>query len=228
MYILFSLGWDPVHLEQWNDHEGSTYVINHDVPILGIVKDLVSAYTRISTQRADAHYQGTGLKHGIEFDPTLALSRHFKKYKNVAMATALDMILTGAYWPGDRLSSINNSVTPQLCTRCNLAPDSAYHTLWECPCNADIDSPYVQDTQKYMDLADRDKEHPCLWSRGILTSDLCTIPQEHLPPATSNTTIKTFVSHVQSWGSGVYYGDGSGGSTINILNLEGVGVQFVL
>ena len=55
--------------------------------------------------------------------------------------------------------------------------------------------------------------------------------------ATSNTTIKTFVSHVQSWGSGVYYGDGSGGvhhkypklrrcgSAVCSLTLEGVPAQ---
>ena len=130
-------------------------------------------------------------------------------------------------------------MTPEqlLCSRCGLSPDSAFHTFWECPCNNDIDSPYVADTQQFIETARIDKEHQCLWNRGILTSDLVTIPQIHQPQTTSNTTIKTFCGHVQSWSSGSYYGDGSGGkhhkhaklrrcgSSVCSLTSEGVPAQ---
>ena len=69
---------------------------------------------------------------------------------------------------------------------------------------------------------------PCLWLRGILPSCLTLIPPEHEPKDDLDVYHYTHTDQdIYKWGSGVYYGDASGGKNTDYKALRRVGCSVV-
>ena len=190
--------------------------------------DIVSAavtksYLKLDLARAAHHYNGAGLEGGIDYHNTMSVIRTVGK-KDYNFRCALESILAAATWPAARVHSINPSF-PSSCPRCGDPSDTALHTFWQCPCNANIGDT-VQNTQSLVAAAvARSEETPCLWLRGILPLSLMKVERQYLP----RSDLEIEYTGQCSWNSGTYYGDASGGefSSINILRQCGCGLAAV-
>jgi hypothetical protein len=137
----------------------------------------------------------------------------------------LETIMSGAMWPAVRVNSIS-SIFPDLCPRCKLAPETALHTFWTCPCNKDIDEPIIAKTNKHIQRAvDEADVYPCLWFRGLLPTEI--IDKVVIPAPTDDINIEYINPENIEWTSGVYYGDASGGEHTQHSKLRRCGVGLV-
>ena len=118
-------------------------------------------------------------------------------------------------WPSLRIHQMQPQLSP-LCVRCTQnRRDSLFHMCWECPGNLEIDHPAIHDTNNLAHTAAVGcHDYPCLWLRGILPSNLVALPPGNEPPASPQYSITNPLGTPASnmWTSGIYYGDGSGGS----------------
>ena len=93
-----------------------------------------------------------------------------------------------------------------------LSRDSALHSFWLCPRNADIEDEAVQKTQHLVAAAARRAEElPCLWLRGILPQNLTITDPDNKYVPTEELVFHAVNPETSDWNSGVYYGDASGG-----------------
>ena len=63
---------------------------------------------------------------------------------------------------------------------------------------------------------------PCFWLRGLMPSHLCALDAEHKPP--TELSVRYYGPEYPSWGSGTYYGDGSGGEFTSHPSIRRCGV----
>ena len=105
------------------------------------------------------------MEHGVDFTVTLALSRNALK-QDVPRKAALDTVIADACWPAARVHEIYPLVSA-MCPRCNTEPETDLHTLWTCPCNANINDIAITSTQQYIERAvDGHNTHHRLWLRS--------------------------------------------------------------
>ena len=92
--------------------------------------------------------------------------------------------------------------------RCGAEVETSLHTFWTCPANNNLTEEEVTSTQGLIPAAERQANiMPCFWLRGLMPDHMSYIEDE---PTTQ--LIVTYDGPGQpSWGSGTYYGDGSGG-----------------
>ena len=117
----------------------------------------------------------------VDFNATLALYRSKAFSKDYPRKAALDTVVVGARWPGERVKEAHPE-SSDVCLRCGNAAETDLHVLWRSPCNDNIDDDTIKQTDKYTDRAV--VEHvamPCLWLRGIVPSYLTAVSKDDIP-----------------------------------------------
>ena len=225
--LLFNVNWIPRSYNAWETPDGAVWTLTDSSVAPHIIAHLIiDASTRIELQRAKHHMDGKGIEGGVNWFSTLSLHRAWKKQsEHYAELCALETIMCGATWPNARVSEAYPDI-PAVCSRCGTAPDTSLHAFWECPANANIDSPEVQDTQKYISAAvHKSPECPCFWLRGIVPESFTEIDNTDLPP---NVLIASEENMFRpDFDSGTYYGDASGGKFTSFPVLRRIGVGVV-
>ena len=136
----------------------------------------------------------------------------------------LESILSATMWPAQRVHAIAPSVS-RICPRCNQAEESSLHCFWTCPCNTAIEDEAVVSTQNLVQAAEtHSKDIPCLWLRGILPSELTTVPEQYAAP---DEFTPIYINPPTHYTSGKYYGDGSGGEFSSYSTLRRCGCSVV-
>ena len=250
MATLYDQGWNLANPARWEDPSGQVWTPDLSMqkePFLQLVEDFA---TNLVWRAAATGWCGKGLESGVDWTATLSLYQHISMLnKSTAdeerealvdepsmewqadlwLPTAsswLELFLTGGYWPQQRLASIHQHVSDQ-CTRCNAAVESAFHLIWECPCNGDIRDARVVDSQPLIFEARRSAhEFPCLWLRGLLPKELVAIST---PFAIREDLQFVKSAPVGLWPSGHYHTDASGGiySSLPLIRRCGIGIAFV-
>ena len=137
----------------------------------------------------------------------------------------LEAFLAGGYWPEVRCYEANILEAP-ACRRCGHIQGDAYHLLWGCPKNADLEDTYIRATQGLISDAEAGvSDTPCLWLRGLVPKGLTAVQTPY-----PEEPVLTFVGEVPqgSWPSGVYWTDGSGGKYGSIKSLRRCGSGFAV
>ena len=96
--------------------------------------------------QASKHLHGAGAEDGIDLATAkqhlTALTKQGKHQEKGMLATSM----AAGCWTKDRKYMAARAEDP-YCTRCNLAPETIRHRLWECHCNEQLGDKEVQDTQ---------------------------------------------------------------------------------
>ena len=224
--LLLKAKWTPKNMLCWIAANGDTWVMSGtevapDVVAAAINKDLFS----IELERAAQHYNGKGLGDGIHYDATVAVMRNLKP-NQYNIRCLLETIISGATWPAQRIHELHADF-PGICPRCGREPETALHCYWTCAANSNIQEAAVQDSQDLVNTArEKSDDNPCLWLRGILPKRFVSIPLEESPVKTSTITwINRDHAHL---GTGVYYGDASGGENTKYPDIRRVGCAFAV
>ena len=126
------------------------------------------------------------------------------------MLSAFETAVSGALWQNERVHEVFPEVS-DLCSRCEVEIETDFHTIWDCPCNNNIDSDFVRKSNRYKGRASAGVDtEPCLWLRGILPLHYTIISKEDIVTRRIFYTVGD-PPPLGSWPSGAYYGDGSGG-----------------
>ena len=224
--MLITLGWVPHAYNYWRDQNGNLWnwkaLSNCKTLVYALIK---TAHAR-QLSRAAQHHDGLGIENGINWDYTLRYVRALRKIPNLySHRAALETIMSGACWPAARVASINPLFSSR-CMRCGAEVETSLHTFWTCPANNNLTEEEVTSTQGLIPAAERQANvMPCFWLRGLMPDHMSYIEDE---PTTQ--LIVTYDGPGQpSWGSGTYYGDGSGGEFTShpLLRRCGVGISTV-
>ena len=227
IYTLFYIKWNPRSFDYWEDDTGQGWQLDLYSNPKVIIIAMIKSYNLIQCKQSAYGRNGKGMENGCDWNLTLSLHRSLKGPQNYPARCALETISTGACWPEDRILECN-ALHDATCKRCGM-PDSDLHTFWTCEHNNNLEDSEVVGTQKLIERAVAEsEEYPCLWLRGILPSNLSTIPDEYLP---NNNTVHTYVSYSTPIEdcivtSGLYYGDASGGTFSSYPKLTRCGVGF--
>ena len=227
IYTLFYIKWNPRSFDYWEDDTGQGWQLDLYSNPKVIIIAMIKSYNLIQCKQSAYGRNGKGMENGCDWNLSLSLHRSLKGPQNYPARCALETISTGACWPEDRILECN-ALHDATCKRCGM-PDSDLHTFWTCEHNNNLEDSEVVGTQKLIDRAVAEsEEYPCLWLRGILPSNLSTIPDEYLP---NNNTVHTYVSYSTPIEdcivtSGLYYGDASGGTFSSYPKLTRCGVGF--
>ena len=145
--LLFRVRWTPRGFNVWRDRNTQLWIMaegSHAPHIVAnaIVEDLV----RDKLDKASSHYPGKGLQHGVDWNISLSLLRAWAKSDDYSSQCALETIMCGATWPGQRVAQAYPSGDPQ-CARCGDPTDDALqstqrliptavamHSLYPCLC----------------------------------------------------------------------------------------------
>ena len=248
--MLTDAGWDLEKVTTWYDPSGKGWhpdIESPKRPFLDLVQQF--ALSNVAS-KASLHWHGGGTELGVDWSATLALYKHIQKINNLEDEPIVDdlanhpdgdpmiwharaliwleLLMSGGYWPQQRLSTIHAEVLP-LCPRCGKEPEDAFHLLWTCECNGDILDSRVADTQCLVYQAREGcRDNPALWLRGLLPKQLVNIntpfPSEHecKPVFVGNPPPAT-------WPSGRYHTDAGGGiySSLPLLRRCGVGIVYL-
>ena len=104
----------------------------------------------------------------------------------------MDCILCGGLWLPARVMSCGLSDNSD-CPRCGQPGCDEQHLIWDCPDIVLVDDVAVTNSQYLCAQVDRDL--PCLWLRGLLSSSLVAVP----PPPDEVELFQVGVAPV--WGS---------------------------
>ena len=223
---LSEAGWSPKFFNNWFARNGDEYKLNFSVSPKLISKLVIEDHFSQELVKAAEGYQAKGMQNGIDWTMSLALHRALLKPKakqtvgedidteyldqlNRGKVVALETIHTGAYWPAERVNAAYPD-EPSICKFCGAPVESPLHAYWTCPCHQQSSDTIILDTNYLIDEAVADDEHQVLWNRGLLPLDLVVIPQEFKPPFKHTIHFDQCMPG-EVWGSGNYYGDGSGG-----------------
>ena len=135
---------------------------------------------------------------------------------------ALECFLAGAMFPNQRIAAFG----PQsLCPHCGQ-PQSLLHLIWQCTHTMQIDNKYIRDTNALADQAVRDTGNLAFWTRGLLPDDLIQILPPDEPLETYILSFHTSYNKLEqnTWPSGIYSGDGSGGKFTSHPQLRRCGI----
>ena len=160
---------------------------------------------------------------------------------------ALETVLVASCWPKARIANAQlgnssshvlssddaiivygpDSVDPS-CSRCGEQFETSLHTYWQCPCNSDIDSEHIRNSNHLIDKAVLESiDEPCLWLRGVLPKTHTEHLINHSPPRLT-LVITSSDPSVTIYPSGVYYGDASGGRDTKLPPMRRCGCAFYL
>ena len=126
----------------------------------------------LSWAKEAKRYAGSGLGSGADVSVARRWLQHMRARGVFRQAAAAETVLDGGQWPQSRLRAIYPRV-PELCPRCNMAPETLPHRYWCCAANATSADEAIQATQylcamAMTDLADNTNE--CLWLRALVPS----------------------------------------------------------
>ena len=126
--MLLHLNWKPLFWNEWHDSHGNRYkLVDTKKAAIAVAPALVDSYIAISLQRADAHYEGQGIAHGVDWNTSLVYHRHLKNKSSAYSAQcALECILCAGTWPEARIAA-TKSEHNAICKRCGKANDDALH-----------------------------------------------------------------------------------------------------
>ena len=229
IHILFQAKWVPYAPYLWIDPSGNHWKLDPSVSSFAVAAQVAKDTHSYQLVEAAQHYDGKGIEQGIDWDITLRYIRGMrqdkkKRHDNYNAICTIETIMAAGCWPADRVSKINPLVS-NICPRCNRAIEDSLHTFWSCPANAEIDDDRVTNTQCLIGSAqEHAAEFPCLWLRGILPFSL----SHPIPiPEPQTDAIAIILGDNIMWGSGTYYGDGSGGSFSSFPTIRRCGVGLV-
>ena len=209
--LIRSAKWQPYAIDRWIDPEGQHWVINAESSPNIVAAALIKAVLKSEMAEAAKHHDGKGIEEEINWEYTLRHTRSLRSNSSFyPLCCALETIQCGACWTNLRVSQIDPSFS-NICTRCDAnIVETSLHTFWECPANDTIDDSAVTST-KYLERAAiaNSAEHPCFWLRGLLPESLLQLSD--IPPPYEQPVITIHGPDAPCWGSGTYYGDGSGG-----------------
>ena len=225
IYMLHRSGWDPISYNLWADPQGDIWTLHKDgCSPQGVAAMIIKSHNAKEALRASEYYGGRGMEHDIDWNISLSLNRgEFSKH--YPALCGLQTIQCGACWPAHRISEIDPTFSPS-CPRCGHECEDSLHTFWTCPANDNLTDDAVANTQYLIPKAVSGAlEAPCLWLRGLMPATMVVIDPMHTPTDKLNIT---YIGEPE-FGSGLYYGDASGGdyTSYNPLRRCGVGVSKV-
>ena len=139
--------------------------------------------------------------------------RDFLKQGRNAEAKALECIVAGKSWCGERLSNeIRDASDVGLCLRCGVTLEPPHHRYYTCIKNKDIEHNDVSKTHHLAQAASNHSGmHDCKWYRAILPGHLTGPPTEWVDEALCNQVeaggnFTDILNRTQTAG-----GDGGGG-----------------
>ena len=224
--LLCNLNWIPHSFNAWQAPNGDMWTLT-DASVAPhiIAHKLIRAQSKQDLKLAAKHYDGKGLECGVEWFSTLSLIRASKTDELYALKSAIETVMCGATWPNERVASCHPEVDP-ICCRCGKARDTSLHSFWLCPANATIEDAAVVESQYLIPAAqNKSAEYPCLWLRGILPENFTRFSDDDSPRLDVITHQTNPMN--ESWNSGVYYGDASGGRFSSFPQLRRIGCGLV-
>ena len=247
MATLLQYKWRLPSISRWIDPTGQEWIADLSMepalmaPFLKSVKD--SVYSTIWTNAAEFEH-GRGLDQGVDWCGTLSLRNQLQKTNGDQPTDGipdelllsdeltwperplvwLELFLSGGFWSNERFARSDPQRSTR-CERCGAPVEDMMHVLWECEANKEIPSPHILHSQPLLSQARAGVDtFPCLWLRGLLPASV--IPNN--TPMIDHDEISYIGSPppTDSWPSGVYYADASGGkfSSLPVLRRCGVGV----
>ena len=249
MAVLYDQGWNLENPTKWVDPSGQGWHPDFNADKAPFIQLVGSFAVKKVWQRASLGWNAKGVENGVDWTATLALYKHIAtahaSYDNEdyqfaqessmegqsecwppTSAAWLELLMTGGYWPQQRVADIHSHATP-MCPRCGQHPETALHLLWECSANQDIDDQRVTDTQALVHQSRNGAaQYPCLWLRGLLPSSAVVV---NTPFLENEQLFYVARDSEGSWPGGIYHSDASGGvnSSIPVIRRCGVGVAFV-
>ena len=252
---MHDFGWSLRSSGLWTDPDGRQWIPDVSQKLQPFVQLVRDHAIKGLWRKASQHWAGEGLQAGVDWAASMALHWHLSKmlgnvYDDAdadfepqqieqddplhdgvqwspSSITWLELFMSGGYWPQQRAAEAH-PVTP-MCPRCGLKTyETALHLIWHCPANAQISDERVVDSQHLISHADQGvQQHPCLWLRGLLPSDLVAI---NTPVVTQCelTFYGQVVPHT-GWEPGHFYTDCSGGpfSSFPPIRRAGFGIAVI-
>ena len=221
---LLYLEVDPMNPIKWVDHTGQTWEnTNIGAKSSLFVRSLIDTYNEARSKLSASQYNGAGLADSrVDYGLTLQLVRTQRLKSKHALHAALETVISGATWNAVRIASEGNPEYDKVCPRCGQAEETDFHVFYDCKCNLEIDSEYVTKSQHLIALArTHASSDPAYWYRGIITKNKVTTEGIGY---TDNVKLRYEGVAPDSWGSGTYFGDGSGGVYTKYPTLRRCGV----
>ena len=233
--LLISLGWDPVAFNIWRHPQKDLWISGASEKSKSdnvVINAVVDSSNLIQLQRASKHYNGKGIQNGIDWATTLGYLNKFRKRGEIDRANAMETIISGACWPQARVAEIHPEVSP-MCQYCFSEPEDALHFFWTCPRHSACEAEEVAESQDLIELAIEDgQDNPSKWYRGIMSSSDISIGSDMEPTDQSIYVLKSnnlpINTEPDSWPSGFYFGDASGGPYTAYPSLRRVGVGVAM
>ena len=171
---LIDAGWQPVHPTTWIIPGGQSMIDFDETPGISHYRVLHHFREGLETKlwkHASETHGGGGLEDGVpHFGPASRAHNDFVKQGKHKEARALEVIVTGRSWCGERkLEAGIIEAGEAMCTRCgeNIL-ETDYHKYYECKANDDIDEETIRCSSHLHKDFRRNTTHACRWYRGIM------------------------------------------------------------
>ena len=140
---------------------------------------------------------------------------------------ALETIQCAATWPNAKVSSIHPEVHPRCCFCGEL--DDDLHAYWTCPRHEQSVEEDITNSQSLIQLAITEAATwPVFWFRGIVPSEAVSLPPDYVYHNHQSISITghgnfTVPEGSDTWPTGIYFGDASGGPYTDIPTIRRIG-----
>ena len=234
--LLISLGWNPIASNVWKDPQGELWVSGSGEKSKSdhvIIYAVIDSSNSIQLQRASKHHHGIGIQYGIDWAITLRFLNGLRKKGLSNMANAMETIISAACWPLARVAEIHPEVSP-ICEYCMSEPEDDLHFYWTCPRHDLCEAEEVADSQDLIQMAvENGQINPSRWYRGIMNKEDMDIGRDMDPPeqtiwVLNNNNNLSITTEPNTWPSGSYFGDASGGLYTAYPTLRRVGVGLAM
>lgn len=132
--ILFSLKWNPVQYDTWEDPPGNTWKLQAEYdkpfPMMTVIHAILESYHEYMSTKAARHCDGGSITGAISWETTPAHNHTRKNKKKLPELAILETIQAGASWPHSRVNSVLDK--DSTCPRCIQAYTGCWHTFWTC------------------------------------------------------------------------------------------------
>ena len=209
--LLRDVGWVPTLPTRWEDPEGQQWVLSDGPSGLGpIRKALAHGISKALWAKAASFHAGKGLEGGADLEGARKALQSFEKKGQTELHTNALLALSAGAWTRSRLFELGLCPS-DLCPRCSQGPETLLHRYWQCPDNANVDSPAVRATDRHSRRAAMESgSYPCLWLRGINPWSWTHPLAEHGEPALLSWSIGRLPAPLDQGQLSVFT-DGSGG-----------------
>ena len=152
---------------------------------------------------------GSGLDHGVDFTVLNKHTASYRKHGLASHAAMLECAASNCCWTRSRRNLAGYDVDT-TCQRCLSAPDTAFHRVWECQANDQVDQDDFRKSRHLAAQANRAMEKgedQCFWLRGLVPKRWTEtpLPEQRSGPwkvGTANQTSPPRPSYVYVDGSG--------------------------